>query len=349
MIELVVGLLALALAWLLAWAFRELPAEKWQFVASIPLHRHEDGHWTGLNLTFYGLLTALGYMVAIAFMIVMCASVQVALSPLIGLIAVLLIALVPSSRWVAVLVEGKQHTFTVAGAVFVASLICPVAVLLCNRGLEYFGANPMPTLPILAAMAISYTFGEGIGRIACISFGCCYGKPVSETSGIWRLLFTRLHFVFEGSTKKIAYEGNLHGVPVIPIQAITSALYVVSAVAGFWIFMYGWYTTALISTLAISQLWRLYSELLRADFRGGKTISPYQWMAIATLLIGIAYGLYFRGSYHNLPDLERGLSSIWAPGPLMLLQLIGFTIFFYTGRSEVTESQMQIRVCHERI
>ena len=349
MIELVVGVLTLTFAWLLAWAFKELPAEKWQFVAAIPLHRHADGQWTGLNLTFYGALTALGYIVAIALMIVMCAAVGVALIPLIGLVAVLLSIIVPSSRWIAAVVEGKKHTFTVAGAVFIAALVCPLAVLICNRGLEYLGDDPMPTLPLLAAMAISYTFGEGIGRIACISFGCCYGKPVSMTTGFWRWLFTRLHFVFEGHTKKIAYESQLDGIPVIPIQAMTSTLYVVTAVTGFWLYMYGWYTTALIITVGVSQLWRLYSEFLRADHRGAKAISPYQLMAIATLLIGVAYAFLYRGTFRIAPDLERGLSAVWAPGPLMALQLMGLIIFFYTGRSEVTQSRMQIHVCQDKI
>ncbi len=349
MIEIIVAVLTLLFSGLLIWAFRELPAERWQFVATIPLQRDADGHWTGLNLTFYGALTALGYVVAITMMIVMCAAVGVALVPLIGLVAVLLLLIVPSSRWVAEIVEGKQHTFTVAGAVFVAALVCPIAVLICNIAMRQFGNDPMPTLPVLAAMAIAYTFGEGIGRVACISFGCCYGKPVSMTSGFWRQLFTKLHFVFEGHTKKIAYESQLDGVPVIPIQALTSTLYVATALVGFWIYMYGWYTTALIVTLAISQLWRLYSEFLRADYRGGSNISPYQLMAAATLLIGIAYGMYFRGTFAGTPDLERGLNTIWAPGPVMALQLMGLIIFFYTGRSEVTGSRMQIHVCHDKI
>ncbi len=349
MIEIIVAALTLTLTGLLIWAFRELPAEKWQFVATIPLHRHAEGHWTGLNLTFYGALTALGYVIAITMMIVMCAAVGVAMAPLLGLVAILLAIIVPSSRWVAAFVEGKQHTFTVAGAVFVAALVCPLAVFICNCGLRYAGDDPLPTLPLLAAMAIAYTFGEGIGRVACISFSCCYGRPVSSTSGLWHQLFSRLHFVFEGHTKKIAYESQLDGVPVIPIQALTSTLYVTTAVVGFWLFMYGWYTTALIMALVVSQLWRLYSEFFRADYRGDRAISPYQLMAIATLAIGVAYAFYFRDTFPDVPNLLRGLNAIWAPGPIMALQLMGLIIFFYTGRSEVTQSRMQMHVCHDKI
>ena len=269
--------------------------------------------------------------------------------PLIGLVTMLLAIIVPSSRWVAVIIEGKKHTFNVTGAVFVAALVCPLATLVCNLGLAHLGMKTMPTLPLLAAMAISYTLGEGVGRIACISFGCCYGKPVSETNGIRRRLFQHLNFVFEGHAKKISYEGQMSGVPVIPVQAITSALYVATAVAGVWLFMHGWYTTALVMTLAITQLWRVYSELLRADYRGNGRISPYQVMAFVTFLIGIVYASMYRGTFLDVPNLARGLHAVWAPEPLMALQLLGLVIFFYTGRNEVTESRMQIRVCTDKI
>ena len=53
-------------------------------------------------------------------------------------------------------------------------------------------------------------------------------------------------------------------------------------------------------------------------------------MAAATLLIGLAY-------------------AYWRHGTLMALQLMGLIIFFYTGRSDVTQSRMQIHVCQDKI
>ena len=349
MIELFIAGLAVACLGLLTWAFKALPAERWQFVASVPLHKHDDGHWTGLNLTFYGALTALGYVVAIALMLVIASAIAVAPLTLLTLVAVLLVIIVPSSRWVARLVEGKECTFTIAGAVFVAALVCPVAVLLTNKVLAVSGADPLPVLPLLAAMAISYTVGEGVGRVACISFGCCYGRPVTHTSGLMRQLFTKLHFVFEGATKKIAYESQLDGVPVIPIQALTATLYIVTALVGFWLYMRGWFASAVLVTMLVSQLWRVYSESLRADYRGGSAFSPYQWMALATAAIAVIYALLYRGSADLIPNLVKGLEGIWSPGALLSLQLLGLVIFFYTGRSEVTQSQMHIHVRTEKI
>jgi prolipoprotein diacylglyceryltransferase len=349
MIELFIAVIALMCWGLLAWAFKALPTERWQFVASVPLSKHDDGHWKGLNLTFYGALTALSYVVSISMMTVMASAVSVPFSTLLVLISLLLVVIVPSSRWVAQLVEGKQATFTVAGAVFVAVLVCPVAVLLGNKILLAAGMATVPVLPLLAAMAISYAFGEGIGRIACISFGCCYGRPVTDTVGFARALFTKLHFVFEGNTKKIAYESQLDGIPVIPIQALTATLYIATALTGFWLYLHGWFATTIILTMGVTQIWRVYSENLRADFRGGAHFSPYQLMALATLAIALIYAFVYRGSTTVVPDLTQGLATVWSPGALLALQVLGIVIFVYTGRSEVTQSRIDIHVCSDKI
>ena len=44
------------------WGFSCLPAEKWQIVAAVPSSRTEQGHWQGINYTWYGLLTANAYL-----------------------------------------------------------------------------------------------------------------------------------------------------------------------------------------------------------------------------------------------------------------------------------------------
>jgi hypothetical protein len=51
---------------------------------------------------------------------------------------------------------------------------------------------------------IAYAFGEGLGRLACISFGCCYGVALPEAHPLLRHMFDRWHFVFSGSMKKIS-------------------------------------------------------------------------------------------------------------------------------------------------
>ena len=50
--------LSLLMAGMVYWAFKRLPDERWQFLASVPVMKDASGHWHGLNFTYYGLLTA---------------------------------------------------------------------------------------------------------------------------------------------------------------------------------------------------------------------------------------------------------------------------------------------------
>lgn len=52
-------------------SFRLLPDEKWQIFATIPLYKTGDNSWHGINITYYGLLTATGYTLAFTIFIIM--------------------------------------------------------------------------------------------------------------------------------------------------------------------------------------------------------------------------------------------------------------------------------------
>jgi prolipoprotein diacylglyceryltransferase len=207
----------------------------------------------------------------------------------------------------------------------------------------------IPLIPSLAAFAISYSFGEVIGRLACISFGCCYGKPLSQSHPILRGIFDKYCFTFFGKTKKIAYESGLDGVKVIPIQAITSILYLITGMAGIVLFLKSHYPTAFILTMVVTQGWRLLSEMFRADYRGGGRISVYQVMAI----ISIAYSLgiwYFSSSVSGTPPaVTDGLVLLWNPSIIFFFLLLWFAIFLHTGRSAVTGSTLTFHVHRDRI
>jgi hypothetical protein len=53
-----VSALGLLFALLLRWACKTLPREDWQIVATLPLEKDASGHWAGINLTYYGVITA---------------------------------------------------------------------------------------------------------------------------------------------------------------------------------------------------------------------------------------------------------------------------------------------------
>jgi prolipoprotein diacylglyceryltransferase len=206
---------------------------------------------------------------------------------------------------------------------------------------------------ILAAPAIAYALGEGIGRLACISFGCCYGKPVSECSEWVQNLLGSWSFVFSGKMNKIAYESGFDGIPVVPIQAMTAVVNSFVGLLGMLLFLNSYYSAALILSFVATQLWRVWSETLRADYRGEGQISVYQIMAIIGILfvIGLAWILPGQSELQPLPppDLAAGLASLWSPEVILFLQAVGAATFLFYGRSTVTGSTVSFHVFRQRI
>ena len=331
------------------WGFRVLPGEKWQVVATMPSSKTEQGEWRGINFTWYGLLTANAYLVAVAVLLVLMGAVGV---PPVGtaiLSAAMLCCCVPASRLVARIVEKKAHTFTVGGAVFVGILITPFVITAINRTAGELLEFHIPIMSAYAAIAIAYAFGEGLGRMACISFGCCYGKPLSDSSGVLKRLFRGRAFVFFGSTKKIAYAGGLEATEVIPIQAVTAVFYTVCGLIAAGMYLSSHHIGAFLLATITTQGWRSFSETLRADYRGEGTISAYQIMGIAGVVYAIAAAFFFAQEPIGLPDLSSGLKSLWSPALILFLQGIWMTIFLYTGRSTVTGATLSFHVHQDRI
>ncbi len=342
-----IAILALLLYALLRWGFDNLLGEKWQVIAAIPVYKNESGYWHGINLTFYGLVTACAYVFSVVIVFLLLGALQVPAWHTASISAAVLLFAIPASNLVARLVEKRRYSFTVAGAAFVGIIVSPWAILLINA--RYAAAAPVPMIPVLAAFAIAYAFGEGIGRLACISFGCCYGKPLSASpSWVQRLCRDRC-FVFQGKIKKIAFEGKMDGQKVVPVQGMTCSLYVVTGLISTLLFLYGCYAAALLLSLAITQGWRFFSETLRADYRGGGTTSVYQVLA----LIGMAYiliiTLLFRSTTEQAPDIVYGLVSLWHPGIIVFIQVLWLMTFIYSGRSMVTASLVSIHLHPEHV
>ncbi|HEY7745555.1 MAG TPA: prolipoprotein diacylglyceryl transferase family protein [Desulfuromonadales bacterium] len=334
---------------LLVWGARTLPRENWQVLAALPRRRETEGTWQGLNLTWYGLLTANAYLAATAILFLLLGTLAVPL-PAVLAVAVLMTGLcVPASRLVAWLVEGKAHTSTVGGAVFVGTLAAPWLIGLCNL-LPWGRPEPvLPVLPALAAIVIAYAFGEGLGRLACLSFGCCYGKPLDACHPRLRRIFSRRPLIFTGATKKIAYASGLDGMPVVPVQVLTAFLYVTSGLVALWLFLAGHFATAFAFGMVVTQGWRVGSELLRADYRGEGKVSAYQWMGLAAIPYALFIGWLFADGAAVEPQLEAGLAFFWHPGVLLALQGLWLVIFVYTGRSTVTGATLSFHVHRERI
>ncbi len=338
-----IGGYALILFAFIVWGGRNLPAERWQMLASMPVAKNGDGSWRAVNLTWYGALNALAYVLATATALVLLGAVGVGLGGLLAIVAGVLGLCIPASRLVARLVEGKRNTFSVGGASFVGIITAPwIAVLVGLWSPE------IAVLPVLAALSISYAVGEGVGRMACLSFGCCYGRPVAALPQPWKRFFSAWNIVFEGATKKAAYAHQLTGQPLVPVQLMTAYLYCGAAVVGLVLFFRGSFGMALILPLVVTQVWRVLSEFLRADYRGDQKISAYQIMAGLGVVYGAALPVLFAAPALS-PDLGQGLSALWTAPVLLVLQTVAVLAFLYTGRSTVTDSVVRFAVREQEI
>jgi prolipoprotein diacylglyceryltransferase len=248
----------------------------------------------------------------------------------------------PAAKIIATVVEKNRHGFTVGGASFVGIIIAPLFLWLADLASQRWWDTALPILPMLAAMSIAYVLGEGIGRLACISFGCCYGKALHRSPRWAQRLFCTLNHVFIGKTKKIAFAGEMEAVKVIPIQAVTCVIYTALALLCSALFFHRQFALAFALSLVGSQLWRVYSETLRADYRGGSTLfSVYQLMALLAALYGIAISLVLPAHAGLAPDLAAGLGALWSPGVILSLQVITVAMFFFSGTSTITTGELR--------
>nr|WP_321465792.1 prolipoprotein diacylglyceryl transferase family protein [uncultured Desulfobulbus sp.] len=327
---------------ILGW--RYLPGERFQILASVPVARDEQGRWQGVNFTWYGLLLATAAIIGIGYTLLLCLAAGIELGPLLSLLAAIIALCVPAARWVARLVEKKRYTFTIGGAFFCGLVATPLIILLVNGGCLLFGCPTLPMQIVLAALAIGYILGEGLGRLACLSFGCCYGKPLDQCGKVIGFLFKRVAVVFTGPTKKAVYEGHLAGVKLVPIQAVTSLLYTFTGLGGCFLFLQGSFRSAFLLCLLVSQIWRVISEMFRADFRGFSSISAYQKMGLIAVVYGILLCLIPPVGELPLPNIGHGL--LLMANPLLILGLNGlwFALFLHFGRSMVTGVTLSFEV-----
>jgi prolipoprotein diacylglyceryltransferase len=333
------GLVLVALdSIILAWGLRVLPRENMQILATIPWRRIESGLWQGVNLTWYGIMQTVGMLLAVALALVLSASASVPVYAVAVVVGLLLAVGLPSSGFVARLVEHRKGTFTVGGAVFVVTLFLPWLAL----GLDRVSGRDH-ALIIVSALAVAYPFGEGIGRLACISFGCCYGRRIDQCGPVLRALFARQPAIVVGPTRKAAYAGHCEGVPLIPVPALSALVLSAGALGGVGLFLAGSFRLAGVVSLAVAFTWRFASELLRADYRGEGRLSAYQWMALVCLVYStLALGL-LPGS-ERLPEVSRGLMVLQSPIVLGALAALGLATFGYLGVSKMTTATVRLEV-----
>jgi hypothetical protein len=347
--ELFLSTLTLFLAVLFRWGFRALPDERWQVIGCLLGSKQRGGAWNGLNLTYYGFFTATAYLFAAVLFFILMGSLSVPVVGALAILAIILAICMPASRLIAFWVEGKANTFTVGGASFAGLITGPWIIQLINGTLGVRMGFAAPVLSVLAAVSVAYAVGEGIGRLACISFGCCYGKPLSACHPLLQRLFHGRSFVFSGETKKIAYAHHLDGQEVIPIQAVTALLLTGAGLLGCYGFLKGFPFTTFAGLLTVTQAWRALSEFLRADYRGTGRITAYQVMALLSIVYAFLLLPLFPIVGDSTPDLWAGLYALWDPAVLLFFEILWVVTFIHTGRSRVTGATIHLHVVKEEI
>src|SRR5215471_10149674 len=69
--------IATIIAATLYWGFRNLPAEEWQMIASVPVRKDRNEEWQGVNFTYYGFFNATACAFGCAFVLVLMAMIHV--------------------------------------------------------------------------------------------------------------------------------------------------------------------------------------------------------------------------------------------------------------------------------
>lgn len=332
------------------WGSRLLPGERWQFFASFPVRKRDDDSWEAVNITWYGVILSGAAVFSVALYLIMLGGAGVPAIAGISLIILLLLVCVPASSLVARIVERKPATLTIGGAAFVGSLAAPFAILALNRFGEPLTGASIPMEQALAACAVAFLFGEGMGRMACLSYGCCYGKPVEAYGGLLGRIFSKTAVIFHGRTKKISYASDLEGRRVVPIQSLTMLVSSLAGIATLSLYASGHCAVAYLGATAFAGLWRIVSEFLRDDYRGEGRISAYQVMSGISVLYATVVTFFLDEARLFTPiDLARGVASLWNPGLLLFLAAIWFLLVMFTGVSATTFSRIRFYLRRDRI
>ncbi|MCX7965084.1 MAG: prolipoprotein diacylglyceryl transferase [Syntrophorhabdaceae bacterium] len=348
--ELFIGLLCFLCLLLQLWAFKNLPKERWQILASIPVKKRYDGSWSGVNITYYGLFIAFSYISAITLFFLLLSALSFNFYAILFISTLIGIICIPASKFIAKIVERKKHTFTVGGASFTGIILAPwISLMLTTSFFSFVNLEKQMIIPILASLVIAYAFGEGIGRLACISFGCCYGKPINSCGPIVKRLLKNFAFSFEGKTKKAVYVHGYENERLVPIQAITSIINVGSSICGMYLFLKGFYLTSFIGVIITIQLWRIISEFLRADYRGGGKISTYQVMSLFGMIYALLCSIFMPEASSKLPDLKAGIIGIWNPFFVLMVTSLWWIIILYFGKSKIIVSSIELHIVKENI
>jgi hypothetical protein len=152
-------------------------------------------------------------------------------------------------------------------------------------------------------------------------------------------MFGRFPALFYGETKKVAYESSLAGEPLIPVQAITWALFLAAGLAGLWLFLASHWRLAALVPIFATWGWRAVSESLRADHRGHSLISVYQVISVIAIFYLVAM-ISFLPSEGPTPNIGAGLSQVTSAAVIVGIEALSLLVFLFYRRCGGSTSEL---------
>ncbi|MFN7972409.1 MAG: prolipoprotein diacylglyceryl transferase [Acidobacteriota bacterium] len=223
---------------------------------------------------FYGVFLALGYFTAFAFAARLGKRDGIDPDKIWDLSIWVLVSAVVGSKALLAVVD-PEHAFSLRTAgVFYGGFVAATAV-----GMWYVRRHALPFWRVCDVAGPAIALGEGIGRIGCLSVGCCWGKETTSALGI---VFT--------SQYAHSVVGVPLGVPLWPTQIILSINgFLLAAVLLFIARFRRFDGQVFWSFVLLHSVTRGMIEFLRGDPRGSLgPLSTSQVVAIGTALVAVA-------------------------------------------------------------
>lgn len=240
-----------------------------------------------------GLALGVGIWFAIAFMRLLSLEADRIAAPLALSMA---LGVMVGSRAFSILLDfdtlrsAPSIAFRKRGLAFQGGLVGAVAAIFVVAHLAR-----APVLLLCDAIALALPLGHAIGRLACLSYGCCYGRP---TRVPWAI-------VVQNPESKVVREWGTRGVAIHPTQLYQSFGCLAHAWVLWELASHGYLKTGQVTFtyLVLGALGRFALE----RYRGGRErrrmgLTPFQCFALVQLCVGLVLFATVSGAALPLPS-----------------------------------------------
>ena len=237
----------------------------------------------GLTINTYGVMAALGFVCGIVWVSYESKRLGQNTAKMLDLIFYILVSAIVGSRIFHVFISQRTEfmenpliLFQVwrGGLVFYGGLIAALAV-----SVWFIRKHKLNTLIIVDIFAPSIAIGHAVGRLGCLTAGCCHGRPVGHHA--W------YGIIFPNNPNSFAPAG----VELFPTQLMESAGELTIFAILFFLRYVKRFNGQLMATyLMLYACLRYFNEFFRGDFERGFIIpnwlSTSQFISLIIFAIG---------------------------------------------------------------